>query len=91
MIPQFRHIEEETWIRIFDNNGNEIAHTNNELSFADFRLQIVENNISGYYFIIDGDTEKIEILSTGRVSNPKKFPFNLHVNLLSKIIKKGSK
>ena len=91
MKPVFKHIEEKNWIRIYDPEGNQIAYTNDELDFVDFRLQIVENNISGYYYIIEGDTEKIEILNTGRVSNPKKFPFNLHVDLLSKIITKGSK
>ena len=90
MVPTFRHVEEKTWIRIYDPNGKQIAYTNNELDFANFRYQIVVCKISGYYYIIDGDNEKIEILTNGKVSNPKKFPFSMHVNLLAKIIKEGS-
>lgn len=86
MTPKFEHIEEDVWIRIYNPNDEEIAHTNNEIDFINFRTKIKENKVSGYYFIIDGEEEKIEILNNGRVSKGCKYPFVLYERLLDKII-----
>ena len=85
-----RHIEEENYIKLYDPDGNYLGMTNNELEFNDFRLQIIEENKEGYYFI--KDHKKVFIKATGRIENGNdNYPFNLYTNQLARILTDGIK
>lgn len=85
-----RHIEEEKYIRLYDPDGNYLGMTNSELDFNDFRLQIIEENKEGYYFI--KDHKKVFIKSNGRIENGNdNYPFNLYTKQLAKILTDGPK
>ena len=80
---EIRKIEIQT-LEHFDNHDNSLGFLN-ELENIDLRVQIKNNNISGYYLMFKG--EKIEISSNGKF---KKYPsgmYDEHKNLLLKLVK----
>ena len=83
-MAKLNNIEEKVYIDLYDPEDNYLGTTNNELSFNDFRLQIIKENKKGYYFINQ--------LTGKRVNNGHEdYPFNLHTSQLAKIISEGAK
>jgi hypothetical protein len=94
-MAKLNNIEEKIYIDLYDPEDNYLGTTNNELSFNDFRLQIIEENKEGYYFIKRGPNftnKKIYIKSNGRIENgSENYPFTLYQTQLAKIITEGAK
>lgn len=93
MIPEVHKIKESVKIKIYDPQDNYLGTISDELSFVDFRQQIVDLQIEGYYFIRVGDEDKTKnhIQLNGRIEYPNQYPFNKQIQMLSKLITTGSK
>ena len=91
-MAKLNNIEEKVYIDLYDPEDNYLGTTNNELSFNDFRLQIIKENKKGYYFINQLTGKRVNINHNGRVNNGHEdYPFHLHTSQLAKIISEGAK
>ena len=91
-MAKLNNIEEKIFIDLYDPEDNYLGTTNNELSFNDFRLQIIKENKKGYYFINQLTGKRVNINPNGRVNNGHEdYPFTLHQTQLAKIIIEGAK
>lgn len=94
-MAKLRYTCEDVYIDLYDPEGYYLGTTNNELAFNDFRLQIIEENKEGYYFIRRGPMftgSKVYIKANGRIENGhENYPFHLYTNQLAKILTEGPK
>lgn len=93
MIPEIHTIKDEKELEIYGPDDKFVGVIKDELSFVDFRIQIAENKLEGYYYIIIGDksSKKNYIKSNGIVEFDKEYPFILHEKMLAKLIKISAK
>lgn len=73
---------------LYDSNNNLIGNVN-EYQFNDVRIQIGENNLSGYYLLFtneEGQQTKINILPDSSVEQWPSGFFDLYPKQLSKIL-----
>lgn len=80
MIKINQFVEEP--VTCYDNQDNCIGTARTELEFLDFRAQIREHKVSGYYIIFKNN--KYEIDSNGRV---KDYPDNLFPDYQNQLIR----
>lgn len=79
---EIKHFEEEV-IKLYDNNDNFIGEIDNELSFNDVRLQIAEQELSGYY-VIRNNGDKVIIEENGQISDFNLYPD--YSNILRRLV-----
>jgi hypothetical protein len=71
-------------VEVFDNNEQSLGFVN-EWEFNDLRIQIAEQNISGYFIIFNGKRTIIE--ENGEILNWPNDLFNLGLKQFGKLFK----
>lgn len=85
------HIEDECVVKLFHDSDDDkvVAHIWDSLTFNNIRLQICQQNLSGYYIYYEG--KRYDINRFGALENWPNTLFTKEMNIVAKLLQTAAK